>query len=70
MQIKGLRREITIAILGVAIIVEEPEEKVDLRVYLIEVNNAVKKIKNQLIIDNKRVKAKEAEFTAKNKIKE
>jgi len=27
----------------------EPEEKVDLRVYLIEVNNAVKKIKSQLI---------------------
>ena len=26
----------------------EPEEKVDLRVYLIEINNAVKKIKNQL----------------------
>jgi len=48
----------------------EPEEKVDLRVYLIELNNAVKKIKNQLIIDNKRVKSKEAEFTAKNKIKE
>ena len=36
----------------------EPEEKIDLRVYLIEVNNAVKKIKNQLLKDIENEKAK------------
>jgi hypothetical protein len=39
----------------------EPEEKIDLRIYLIEINNAVEKIKKQLIIDNKREKVKSSE---------
>ena len=36
----------------------EPEEKIELRVYLIEVNNAVKKIKSQLIKDIEKEKSK------------
>ena len=36
----------------------EPEEKIDLRIYLIEVNNAIKKLKNQLSKDIEKEKAK------------
>lgn len=45
----------------------EPEEKVDLRIYLIEVNNAIKKIKTQLTKDIEKEKAKVREATAKAK---
>ena len=47
----------------------EPEEKVDLRIYLIEVNNAIKKIKTQLTkdIEKEKAKVRASEATAKAK---
>ena len=47
----------------------EPEEKVDLRIYLIEVNNAIKKIKTQLTkdIEKEKARVRAAEATAKAK---